>query len=153
MLKLNLGCGRDYRKGYVNIDNNPYAKTDLKHDLTKPLPYKDESVDEILCMAVLEHVPNPVKFLKECHRVLRPGGRLKFRVPLANTFLAHHDMTHINFFTPQSFKQRPYYGFKFRKTKVKVTLPLIHLIKFPYWFMYLNKFIEVFTGIEGVLIK
>ena len=47
-VKLNLGCGTDYKKGWINIDNNSddnIEKLDLNWDLRKPLPFKDNSVD------------------------------------------------------------------------------------------------------------
>jgi SAM-dependent methyltransferase len=45
------------------------------------LPIADASVDAVLCSQVLEHVFEPDGFLREIHRVLRPGGRLLLTVP------------------------------------------------------------------------
>ena len=42
-------------------------------DITE-LPYPDSSFDRAFSCAVLEHLPDPVKALKEIHRVLEPGG-------------------------------------------------------------------------------
>ena len=148
-LSLHLGCGNIKKEGYINIDIDKNVNPDMVLDLTEPLPFENESVDDIICINTLEHIPNPVNLLRECHRVLKPKGKFRFRVPLANTFTSYCDMTHINFFTPQSFKERIYYGYKFSSKKIWVTLPLFHMIKFPYQFMYLNKFIEIFTGLEG----
>lgn len=49
-------------------------------DLTG-LTFADESFDLIVCLDVLEHVPDYRRALGECHRVLRPGGRLLLTVP------------------------------------------------------------------------
>ena len=38
------------------------------------LPYPDTTFDRTFCCAVLEHLPDPVKALKETYRVLKPGG-------------------------------------------------------------------------------
>ena len=46
------------------------------------MPYEDESYDVILHSDTLEHVPDPIKALNECRRVLRKGGALIFTVPL-----------------------------------------------------------------------
>lgn len=45
------------------------------------LPLPDASVDNVLCNQVLEHVFEPIAFLSELRRVLRPGGRLMMTVP------------------------------------------------------------------------
>ncbi len=37
--------------------------------------------DVALCLQVLEHVPEPLSALRECHRILRPGGSLVLSVP------------------------------------------------------------------------
>lgn len=50
-------------------DYNPDVVGDI-HDL----PFEDNSVDAIICMAVLEHVEEPQKAVKEMYRVLKPGG-------------------------------------------------------------------------------
>ncbi|MDP3696878.1 MAG: class I SAM-dependent methyltransferase [Candidatus Taylorbacteria bacterium] len=43
--------------------------------------YKDEMFDVITLFYVLEHLPNPIKYLKEINRILKPGGLLLVRVP------------------------------------------------------------------------
>jgi arsenite methyltransferase len=47
------------------------------------LPLRDETVDAVLSVAVLQLIPDPVAALKEMGRVLRPGGRLAVMVPTA----------------------------------------------------------------------
>jgi predicted SAM-dependent methyltransferase len=81
MMKLNLASGRDYREGWVNVDFN--GKCDLKHDLTNPLPYEDNSVDEILAAHILEHFGfgEYMDVLTDWVRVLKPGGKMTILVP------------------------------------------------------------------------
>ena len=55
-----------------------FEQTDL-HDL----PCDIESQDVIVSLETLEHVPDPLHFLLECHRVLRVGGRLILSCPPA----------------------------------------------------------------------
>ena len=45
------------------------------------LPFKDNSQEAILCIAVLEHVENPIRAFEEMYRVLEPGGYLFVYVP------------------------------------------------------------------------
>lgn len=47
------------------------------------LPLRDETVDAVVSIAVLQLIPNPVAALAEIARVLRPGGRLAVMVPTA----------------------------------------------------------------------
>ena len=82
-MKLNLGCGKDYRPGFVNIDARSDVEADLVLDITRKLPFADGSVDEVLAQDVLEHLtPQQLSaLLQEVSRVLRLGGRLCVRLP------------------------------------------------------------------------
>lgn len=75
MIKLNLGCGSDYRKGYINVDSNRKIKADVYMDLNKKFPFKNNSVDEIYCKNLFEHIPNPLNFLLEIKRILKKQGK------------------------------------------------------------------------------
>ena len=82
-IKLNLGRGSDIKKGYINLDMN-----DL--DLNKiPYNYEDNSIDEILLSHVLEHLDKPFDVVKECHRILKPHGKLIVKLPSDNYGICH----------------------------------------------------------------
>ncbi len=50
------------------------------------LPLPDESVDAVVSLQVIEHLWDLPRFLRECVRILRPGGRLVVSTPNRLTF-------------------------------------------------------------------
>lgn len=71
---LNLGSGNfRLHERIVNADIFAYDEVDLVCDITR-LPLQDDSVDVILNLSLLEHVPTPEGIVQEMLRVLKPGG-------------------------------------------------------------------------------
>ena len=91
-LVLNVGSGNSLRLGgVVNIDMMDYENVDIVCDIHH-LPFKDNSIDAVMSLAVLEHVREPAVVLKEVHRVLKPGGRVFSVIPFMQPFHASpHD--------------------------------------------------------------
>jgi len=91
-----MGCGRDIRDGWINIDKYPVDERVVCMDFNLlPLQFKSDSVDEILLSHVLEHIIDPFYFIMECHRILKKDGVLRVVLPsgmMAN--LAHRSMGH-----------------------------------------------------------
>ena len=56
------------------------SQIDIVSDITS-IPEPDASFDAVMCIEVLEHVPNPVAALRELVRLLRPGGTLIVTAP------------------------------------------------------------------------
>lgn len=79
-MRLNIGCGKDIRPGYLNID---IRGAEMTYDLNKlPYPFKDNSVKEIIAYHIIEHLDiSTESFLLESQRILTPGGILKIKVP------------------------------------------------------------------------
>ena len=55
-------------------DSAPCAQFQVANALQTP--FADESFDFIWSMESGEHMPNKAGFLQECHRILKPGGKL-----------------------------------------------------------------------------
>jgi 2-polyprenyl-3-methyl-5-hydroxy-6-metoxy-1,4-benzoquinol methylase len=55
-------------------------------DLNQGIAHADASFSCVQALSVLEHLLNPCRFLKACHRVLRPGGRLVLLTPNISTY-------------------------------------------------------------------
>jgi predicted SAM-dependent methyltransferase len=81
MIKLNIGAGGDIKEGWRNMDIM-FAPPDYI-DITKPLPFEDNSVDFIYTSHTVEHTttPDAVRFFAEALRVLKPEGTLRVAVP------------------------------------------------------------------------
>lgn len=65
---------------YVVMDPVPDYHPDVVGDI-HAMPFPDSSEEAILCLAVLEHIENPIKAVSEVRRVLKSGGATLFYVP------------------------------------------------------------------------
>jgi len=102
-IKLNLGCGADYRAGYLNVDSTRILKVDLVADLSvRPWPFPDNYADEIVMQDALEHLPDPHNNVVEVHRILKAGGIFRCHVPYAKCDGAFQSPEHKSFFTEKS---------------------------------------------------
>ena len=102
MMKLNLGCGKDIKKGYVNLDKATLENVDIVHDMDKfPYPFKDNTFEEILCNGSLEYVKDLFKVVEEMHRIAKAGAIIKINVPYWHSSACY---PHLNTFNIDSFK-------------------------------------------------
>ncbi len=105
---LDAGCGRgDFAHAFrwVNLrvegldgeviseNNLVVCKTDFDTD---SFPYPDNHFDTVFSKSVIEHLENPEHYLKECLRVLKPGGRLILLTPdwFSQKDIFYDDPTH-----------------------------------------------------------
>lgn len=118
--KLHLGCELNTPDGWINIDSSltvilakhpiiknvliqigaispkkkiiPWRKNILIRDVRKQLPFADNSIDAIYASHLLEHLYHneAEKLLRECFRVLSPGGVLRLMVPDLQTLVSQY---------------------------------------------------------------
>lgn len=101
---LNAGCGRDVREGWINLERVAGPGVDVVHDLERhPLPFADGEFDEVFCRDVLEHL-DYLPLLGEFHRILKPGGALRVRVPHFTSVNNYLDPTHRHFFSARTLE-------------------------------------------------
>lgn len=81
--KLHLGCGLHPLEGWLNSDLFPTERTILHLDVARLFPFGDELFDWIYSEHLIEHLPftGGQRKLRECHRVLRSGGRIRIATP------------------------------------------------------------------------
>lgn len=90
---LDIGCGLKTKRylvsnrvaAYVGLDHEESLHGHSQVDLVGTaycIPQADESFDGVVCTAVLEHLEEPRKALRESARVLKPGGHAVYTVPL-----------------------------------------------------------------------
>jgi predicted SAM-dependent methyltransferase len=105
MNKLNLGCGNDYKEGYVNVDVGNCRK-DVHHNLEIfPYPFEDSEFEEVIMKHCIEHISrdNFPKCVSELHRISAPGCKIHISAPYYLSRNAFTDFTHKNFMTEESF--------------------------------------------------
>src|SRR5260370_38883627 len=102
---LDVGCGLNKTPGAIGIDSNPKTHADVIHDLgVVPYPFADNEFDEIVCLHVIEHVPDVMAFVAELHRITKPGGRMKFVTPHYTNPAWASEPTHRNHLNSRSFQ-------------------------------------------------
>ena len=85
-IKLDIGCARGKQKGFIGLDIRDCGQ-EIIWDARDGIPFPDDSIDDIFSSHFLEHLDDSDArdFLQECMRVVKKGGRICIRVPLATT--------------------------------------------------------------------
>lgn len=80
-MKLNIGSGKDYREGWVNLEVNPKFKADVYADIMEYQP--TEKYDEIVAKDVLDHVTyaDALKLLPRIYSWLNNNGLFTVHTP------------------------------------------------------------------------
>jgi SAM-dependent methyltransferase len=120
-MELLIGCGRNHEKkltrpghekwkNLITLDLNPDHKPDVLHDLEEiPLPFDDDTFDEIHAYEVLEHVGRQGDYrfffaqFSDFWRILKNGGVLCGTSPLSNSVWAWGDPGHTRVISRECF--------------------------------------------------
>lgn len=89
---LDLGCGANAHDDYINLNYTWNRGVDLCWDLRRGIPLPDGSLAGIFSEHCLEHFDpgDGLALLRECHRVLAPGGRIRIVVPDGELYLRRY---------------------------------------------------------------
>jgi len=82
-MKLHLGCGKRYLKGFTHVDIAEFEHIDHQLPIDDLSIFGSDEADEIYASHVLEYFDRKdvISVLNEWKRVLRPGGILRLAVP------------------------------------------------------------------------
>ena len=109
MIKLNLGCGTDIKKEFINIDFRSLPGVNMIADIENlDELFADNTVDEINAYDVLEHFSfiKTTSVLRNWIKKLKPKGKIIVRVPDLEKILAQL----VNYKLPIFEAQRLIYG-------------------------------------------
>jgi len=108
LIKLNLGCGFNKMPGYLNVDKMADCAPDKVMDLEAKWPLADNSVVEVQCSHVLEHLgqqtPVFLGIMQELFRVCVDGAKIFIQVPHHDHWTFHADPTHVRKILPEGLK-------------------------------------------------
>lgn len=139
---LNLGCGKDIRSGWVNVDVKDWFGVDVVADLNLPFPFPNRSFSYVLVRGVYEHIVNRVGFWKEIRRVMTDDGTLEVRQDSYTHTCAWGNPEHkiaVSYYL-FSYHLQKEYGFKIIKTNWSWWAWLLERFGFlQYYHVFLQK--------------
>lgn len=87
--KLHLGSGPNVIKDWLNTDISPTSPEVVFLNATKSFPFEDCVFDYVFSEHLIEHLTynEGMYMLRECYRVLKPGGRIRIATPSLETII------------------------------------------------------------------
>lgn len=116
--QMNLGSGKDYKAGWLNVDILERAQPDIVLDLGQPVTLPLQlpgcrggevllqagSLDRVYANNVLEHVPDLPRLMTNVLTLLKEGGEFQIEVPYEKAATAWQDPTHLRAMNEQSWQ-------------------------------------------------
>lgn len=100
LLSVDLGAGYNAKEGMIGLD---LKNSQIIADVTKGMPFGDNSVGVFRAHDFLEHIPDKIQIINEIYRCLVPGGILLSQTPSTDGWGAFSDPTHVAFYCERSF--------------------------------------------------
>jgi hypothetical protein len=109
-MKIDLGCGKNKKEGFIGVDQFPMDGVDVVLDIGSEVwPWEDNSVEEAHCSHFLEHLTNfegkweRTHFFNELFRVMAPGAKCSLIIPHWSSTRYYGDPTHKEPFSEMGF--------------------------------------------------
>ncbi|MFB0523992.1 MAG: methyltransferase domain-containing protein [Phycisphaerae bacterium] len=138
---VELGCGLQKKEGRIGIDVIDLPNVDIVADIEQGLPFlPDDSVDQIHCRSVFEHIENFESLMREIVRVLKKEGKAYVFVPHFSNPYCYSDYTH-----KRPFGLYTFYYFVNTEHQLKRKVPNFYtdiriniisqrlLFRYPFW--------------------
>ncbi len=140
---LDVGCGRgDFSKSFKDVGfdvyglDNEKSHSQMLRDIevryanieNEPFPFESPIFDVVFSKSVIEHLFNPESFMRECYRVLKPGGRIIIMTPdwISQMKIFFDDYTHRQPYTVTAIKDiLNIFGFKELNSELFYQLPIV----------------------------
>ncbi len=144
---LDVGCGRgDFLKGFKDLEldvcglDNEKSHSQILKDIevryanieNESFPFESHIFDVVFSKSVIEHLFDPENFMRECYRILKPGGRIIIMTPdwISQMKTFFDDYTHRQPYTVTAVEDfLNIFGFKEVSSEVFYQLPI--LWKYP----------------------
>lgn len=97
---LDIGCGGNRVPNSIGIDIDPNVNPDIVHNLNHyPFPLESNKFDKIYAKHIIEHLDDPISFVKEIFRLLKPGGIAFIATPHFSSYVAYSEPQHKLFYS------------------------------------------------------
>ena len=140
---VDIGCGRgDFLYNFKKLGltasgvEHEYFPSDFLKDIDvryadierDPIPFDDKTFDVVFSKSVIEHMNDPINFLSEIHRILKPGGIAIIMAPdwISNMKIYFDDHTHRTPYTVDSMRDAlKMFGFINVNSELFYQLPIL----------------------------
>ncbi|MBI5872005.1 methyltransferase domain-containing protein [archaeon] len=144
--KLNLGCGKAIKQGYINVDKEAFEGVDKLLDLEKfPYPFKDNTFELVDLDNTFEHLSSQVRALEEIWRICKPNAIVNIFSPHFASMSTFQDPTHKrgvswNYFTFFDKENKRFCDYNFKCNFRTISKEIL----FPNYLFWIKPFANLF---------